>query len=73
MSNSHGAILRNVQRLTPSHEVWVQEVGGVQPGYVESSARILCPDALILTNIGESHPGIAYAAGRTAHHRPERF
>lgn len=55
MSNSHGAILRNVQRLTPSHEVWVQEVGGVQPGYVESSARILCPDALILTNIGESH------------------
>ena len=55
MANSHGAILRNVQRLTPSHEVWVQEVGGVQPGYVESSARFLCPDALILTNIGYSH------------------
>jgi len=55
MSNSHGAILRNVQRLSPSHEVWVQEVGGVKPGYVESSARILCPDALILTNIGNSH------------------
>lgn len=55
MSNSHGAILRNIQRLSPRHEVWVQEVGGVMPGYVESSARILCPDALILTNIGNSH------------------
>lgn len=55
MSNSHGAVLRNVQRLTPLHEVWVQEVGGVKPGYVESSARFLCPDALILTNIGNSH------------------
>ena len=55
MSNSHGAILRNVQRLQPSHEYWVQEVGGVQPGYVESSARFLCPDAVVLTNIGESH------------------
>lgn len=55
MSNSHGAILRNVQRLTPLHKYWVQEVGGVQPGYIESSARFLCPDIVVLTNIGESH------------------
>lgn len=55
MSNSHGAILRNVQQLKPSHEYWVQEVGGVQPGYVESSARFLAPDVVVLTNIGESH------------------
>ncbi len=55
MSNSHGAILRNIQRLSRYHEVWVQEVGGVQPGYVESSARILCPDATVLTNISVSH------------------
>lgn len=55
MSNSHGAILRNVQHLEPSHKYWIQEVGGVQPGYVESSARFLCPDIVVLTNIGESH------------------
>jgi len=33
----------------------VQEVGGVQPGYIESTARFLCPDIVVLTNIGESH------------------
>ncbi len=55
MANSHGAILRNVQRLRPTHKYWVQEVGGVQPGYIESSAQFLCPDAVVLTNIGESH------------------
>ncbi len=55
MANSHGAILRNVQRLTPEYDYWVQEVGGVQPGYVESSACVLRPDVAVLTNIGESH------------------
>lgn len=55
MSNSHGAILRNVQKLEPDHEYWVQEVGGVQPDYIESSAVFLCPDVVVLTNIGESH------------------
>lgn len=55
MSNSHGAILRNFQLLDPEHEFWVQEVGGVQPGYIEASARMLRPDALVLTNIGTSH------------------
>ncbi len=55
MSNSHGAILRNAQKLTPSHQWWVQEVGGVQPGYIESSACVLRPDITVLTNIGQSH------------------
>lgn len=55
MSNSHGAILRNFQKLTPKHKWWVQEVGGVQPGYVESSACVLCPDIAVITNIGQSH------------------
>lgn len=55
MSNSHGAILRNTQRITDEYKWWVQEVGGVQPGYIESSARVLCPDIAVLTNIGESH------------------
>lgn len=55
MANSHGAILRNIQRLSKDDEWWVQEVGGVQPGYIESSAVILNPDIIVLTNIGESH------------------
>ena len=55
MANSHGAVLRTVQRLEPTHEFWVQEVGGVQPGYIESSAKFLEPDAVVLTNIGLSH------------------
>lgn len=55
MSNSHGAILRNIQKLTHRYEYWVQEVGGVMPGYVESSACVIRPDIVVLTNIGESH------------------
>lgn len=55
MANSHGAVLRNFQQLSPEHEFWVQEVGGVQPGYIESSAFMLRPDAVVLTNIGTSH------------------
>lgn len=55
MANSHGAILRNFQQLAPEHEYWVQEVGGVQPGYIESSAYTLHSDAVVLTNIGTSH------------------
>ena len=55
MSNSHGAILRTFQRLRPEHEYWIQEVGGVQPRYVESSAYMLHSDAVVLTNIGNSH------------------
>lgn len=55
MSNSHGAILRGFQDLTPEHEYWVQEVGGVQPHYIESSAYMLHSDAVVLTNIGVSH------------------
>lgn len=55
MSNSHGAILRHFQQLDPSYEYWVQEVGGAQPGYIESSAKMLKSDIVVLTNIGISH------------------
>lgn len=55
MANSHGAILRNFQQLRPDHEFWVQEVGGVQPRYIESSAYMLHADVVVLTNIGNSH------------------
>lgn len=55
MANSHGAVLRTVQRLKDTHQAYVQEVGGAFPGYVEASAVGLKPDILILTNINASH------------------
>ncbi len=55
MANSHDAVLRNVQLLEPSHRYWVQEIGGVHPGYIESSAEFLHADMVVLTNIGDSH------------------
>ena len=55
MANSHDAVLRNVQLLERSHQYWVQEIGGVHPGYIESSAVFLQPDIVVLTNIGDSH------------------
>ena len=55
MSNSHGAILRNIQGLKPSHKFWVQEVGGVMPGYIENTAKFLRPDIVVLTNIIDQH------------------
>lgn len=54
-SNSHGAVLRHVQQMNDSYEYWVQEIGGVQPNYVEGTAKFLQPDIVVLTNIGESH------------------
>lgn len=55
MANSHDAVLRNVQMLEFSHQYWVQEIGGVHPGYIESSAEFLRANLVVLTNIGESH------------------
>ena len=54
-TNSHGGILRTVQNMRASHEYWVQEVGGVQPGYIENTAYFLNPDIVVLTNISDSH------------------
>lgn len=55
MANSHGAVLRTVQRLKDEHKAYVQEVGGAFPKYIEASAIGLQPDILILTNINASH------------------
>lgn len=54
-ANSHGAIFHYTQKLKQSHKYWVQEVGGCQPGYIESSARFLRPDIVVLTSISDSH------------------
>lgn len=46
---------RYVQKLTDKTEVYVQETGAGAPRLVERSARILRPDAFVITNIGLNH------------------
>ena len=46
-----------VQRLKPTTEVLIQELGAARPGRVERASRILEPDAFVVTNIGFNHVG----------------
>lgn len=55
MTNSRDGVLRTIQRLHDDDEVYLQEVGAAQPGYVESSALGLKPDVVVITNISEPH------------------
>lgn len=55
--NGIAQIGRYVQRLTDSTEVYVQETGAGRPGLVDRGARVLHPDAFIITNIGLNHIG----------------
>lgn len=55
--NGIAQVGRYVQRLTEATEIYVQETGAGRPGLVESGAKILHPDAFIITNIGLNHVG----------------
>lgn len=55
MTNSRDGILRTIQKIQDDAEVYLQEVGAAEPGYVEGSAKGLCPDVAVITNIGGSH------------------
>lgn len=55
MTNSRDGIMRTIQNMHDDDEIYLQEVGAAEPGYVESSAIGLCPDAVIITNICEPH------------------
>lgn len=55
VDNSHGAILRTMQRIKNDTQIYLQEVGASAIGYVEKSAKGLQPDAVIITNIGDAH------------------
>lgn len=59
-SGNHNGIAqvgRYVQRLTTKTDVYIQETGAARPGAVESGARMLHPDAFVITNIGVNHIG----------------
>lgn len=55
--NGVAQVGRHIQRLTSATEVYVQETGAARPGLVESGARMLHPDAFVITNIGVNHIG----------------
>ncbi|MBQ2062677.1 MAG: leucine-rich repeat protein [Oscillospiraceae bacterium] len=55
MTNSRDGVLRTIQRMHDDDEVYLQEVGAAQPGFVESSAVGLKPDVVVITNISEPH------------------
>lgn len=55
MTNSRDGVLRTAQKLSDDTEVYLQEIGGAHPGYVEDSAKGFLPDACVITSINESH------------------
>lgn len=55
MTNSRDGVLRTIQRMHDDDEIYLQEVGAAEPGYVEDSARGLKPDVVVITNISEPH------------------
>lgn len=54
-ANSHAAISDILQKLNRDHEIYIQEVGAWEPGYVKGAGYMLNPDACLITNIGYPH------------------
>lgn len=44
-----------LQKLTPEHEAYIQEVHGGSPNSAKSISELIKPDIAIITNIGEGH------------------
>lgn len=55
--NGVAQVGRYIQKLTTDTQVFIQETGAARPGSVEAGARMLHPDAFIITNIGVNHIG----------------
>lgn len=54
-ANDRVCIMQIIQGLSPSHEMYVQEVGGSFVDHIKTSAYMLEPDVSVITNIGRSH------------------
>lgn len=63
-SNQNGfpQVIASLQRLEPSSEMLVQEVGMGKPGTVERAGKVLRPNFFAITNIGINH--IEYYDGK---------
>lgn len=55
--NGFGQVVRYAQTLPDDVEVYIQETGISKPGSLSRAARILAPDAFVITNIGLNHVG----------------
>ncbi len=53
--NLIGYILKNLQRLTDTHEFLIQEYGSYLPGIISDSSNAVRPDAAVITNIATPH------------------
>lgn len=54
-ANGYGRIGRNIQRVKPECEVYIQEVGALVPPLVYLSSKMLEPNTFLVTNVFESH------------------
>lgn len=54
-ANTYAAIGDTIFKLTPRHEVYVQEVCAFSPGWVEGGSKMLAPNMCLITNIGYPH------------------
>lgn len=54
-SNDFATISQIIQTLNKDNEVYIQEIGGFSPGFVEKSSKIVQPDVGVVTNIGLNH------------------
>lgn len=66
-TNGFASIANHMQRIEDDVEVYIQEVGAYFPGLIDEGAKMLCPDACIVTNIGTSHIDLYGTVEKLAH------
>ena len=56
-SNTQVNIGMHVQSFTSDYEIFIQEIGGGRPGGASRHSRMILPEAVVVTNIGQAHIG----------------
>lgn len=54
-SNGFASMALNLQKVDERVEMYIQECGAAYPGLVLRDARVLCPDCVVITNVGYPH------------------
>lgn len=54
-SNGFASMALNLQKIDASVEMYIQECGAAFPGLILRDARVLCPDCVVITNVGYPH------------------
>ncbi len=53
--NTPKDVIKNLLKVKRSHDFYVQEISGHEPGIIGSIARIVAPDICVVTTIGQDH------------------